>query len=100
MAITDLPTEPKRRLLNWGGSPFTTTVHVMAVIACLIGWGLAWMAYDSDHPMKERHYLFPIVLPLLVYGVALVMWVRMRVGAYLMKKLSGASSNGRDEHGF
>jgi hypothetical protein len=43
-------------------------LHVLAFIAFLVGCGLAWMAYQSDHPMKERHLWLPVLFVAIVYG--------------------------------
>ena len=66
----------KRHYPRVAGSRFSATVHVLALFAFLLGCLLAWMAYASDHPMKERHLFLPIVLPLCVYGYVLFAWVR------------------------
>lgn len=58
----------RRRYPRATGSRLPATIHVLALFAFLIGCLLAWMAYDSDNPTKERQLLLPVVLPLCVYG--------------------------------
>jgi hypothetical protein len=65
-------------------------LHVLAFLAFLIGSGLAWMAYDSDHPLKEKHLLFPIIFVAIVYGYPLFIELKafvIALGTYVLQKL-------------
>jgi ABC-type molybdate transport system permease subunit len=77
------------------GSRFSGTVHILALLAFLIGCLLTWMAYSSDHPSKERQLLLPLVLPLCVYGFVLLIWLRVTamglIGRVLSRLFSGSS---------
>lgn len=58
------------------GGPFGWTIHIVAAFAFLIGLLVAWMGWSTDHPMKERHLLMPIIFVGLVYGYILALWVK------------------------
>ena len=65
-------------------------LHVLAFIAFLIGCGLAWMAYASDHPMKEKHLLLPILFVAVVYAYPLVIELKGAVfswGIYFLRQI-------------
>lgn len=64
------------RRLGSKGSRLGWAIHIVAFFGFLAGVLLAWMAYDSDHPMKERHLLLPAVFVALVYGYLLVNWLK------------------------
>jgi ABC-type sulfate transport system permease component len=66
----------KRRYPTATTSGFSATVHIVALFGFLVGCLLAWMAYDSDHPMKERHLLLPLVFPIMVYGYIAFHWLK------------------------
>jgi NAD/NADP transhydrogenase beta subunit len=74
------------------GSRFTGTVHVLALFAFLIGCLLAWMAYASDNPMKERQLFLPLDFVLIVYGVVLIIWIRTAGLRMLIRMLSSLFS--------
>jgi hypothetical protein len=65
-------------------------LHVLALIAFLIGCGLAWMAFESDHPSKEKHLLLPIIFVAIVYGYPLAIELKAATfawGAYILRQL-------------
>jgi hypothetical protein len=48
------------------------------------------MAYDSDHPLKEKHLLLPIIFVAIVYGYPLFIELKafvIALGAYVLQKL-------------
>jgi ABC-type Fe3+ transport system permease subunit len=70
-----------------GRTGFSVTIHVLGLLGFLVGGALAWMAYASDHPMKERHLLLPIILPALVYGYVIVISIQGGVIRFIRNKL-------------
>jgi hypothetical protein len=47
-------------------------IHIIAVIAALIGFGLVWMSYSSDAQNKLKVWSIVIVLPALVYWAFMI----------------------------
>lgn len=50
---------------------FFAALHLIALVAAVIGSALAWMAFAPDHPRKWGHLLLPFVFVAIVYGYAL-----------------------------
>src|SRR5437773_11374548 len=50
---------------------FFPTLHLIALVAAIVGAVLAWMAFVSDHPSKWRHLGLSFVFVAIVYGYAL-----------------------------
>jgi hypothetical protein len=48
-------------------------LHTCAVFAALLGYGVGWMAVDSEHPKAELHQWLVVVFPLFVYVTPLLM---------------------------
>lgn len=81
-------------------SRFGATVHVLALFSFLIGCLLAWMAYASDNPMKGRQLFLPVILPAIVYGVVVVIWVRSLLASFVVKGVLKLLSRGEGKHGL
>jgi hypothetical protein len=64
-----------KRRFSRGGSGFSVTIHLMALLAFLVGCLVAWLEYTSDNPFKDRLLLLPFVLPLCIYGYILTMYL-------------------------
>jgi hypothetical protein len=65
-------------------------LHFLALVAFLVGCGLAWMAYETDHPSKQRHMLLPVLFVMIVYGYPLVLELKaiaLAWGAYVLQHL-------------
>jgi hypothetical protein len=54
-----------------GHGDFFPTLHVLAIVAALIGGGVVWMSFATDHPRKWLHLTIPLVFVAIVYGYAL-----------------------------
>jgi ABC-type sulfate transport system permease component len=85
----------QRRYPRAAGSRLSATVHALALFACLIGGLLAWMAYASDNPAKERQLLLPIILPAFVYGFVLMTWLKSYGLSVVVRTLSALFSRAR-----
>lgn len=48
-------------------------LHTCAVFAALVGYGVGWMAVDSEHPKAYLQQWLVVVFPLLVYATPLLM---------------------------
>jgi len=57
--------------VSTGHGEFFATLHVMAIVAAVIGVGLVWMSFASDHPKKWLHLTIPFIFVVIVYGYAL-----------------------------
>jgi len=82
----------QRRYPRVAGSRLSATVHVLALFAFLVGCLLAWMAYASDNPMKERQLLLPMILPLCVYGFVFITWLKSFGFSVLVRTVSSLFS--------
>jgi hypothetical protein len=80
------------------GGPFGWTVHVVAAFAFVIGLLVAWMGWSTDHPMKERHLLMPLIFVALVYGYILIIWVKAGALAIGIAFLRGLRGLGEKDH--
>jgi hypothetical protein len=47
------------------------TLHILAIVAALIGGVVVWMSFATDHPKKWLHLTIPLVFVAIVYGYAL-----------------------------
>jgi len=54
-----------------GHGDFFPTLHVLAIVAALIGGVVVWMSFATDHPKKWLHLAIPLVFVAIVYGYAL-----------------------------
>ena len=56
-------------LFLWWRSGFWAPryIHILAHVSGALGLLLAWMAWDSDHPMKEQHVWLAVIFPAIVY---------------------------------
>lgn len=50
---------------------FFPTLHLMALVAAIVGVAIAWMAFASDHPRKWILLSMPFIFITIVYGYAL-----------------------------
>lgn len=57
---------------RWLG-PSQILLHVCALFASVIGYGLGLMAINSEHEKAHLHQLLVIVFPLIVYATPLLM---------------------------
>ena len=48
-------------------------LHTCAVFAALLGYGVGWMAVNSDHPKAHLHQWMVVIFPLFVYATPLLM---------------------------
>ena len=48
-------------------------LHVAALFAALVGYGVYWMAVASEHPQVEKHRWFILLFPLLVYATPVLL---------------------------
>ena len=54
-----------------GHGDFFATLHILAIVAGLIGGVVVWMSFATDHPKKWLHLIIPLVFVAIVYGYAL-----------------------------
>ena len=50
---------------------FFPTLHLIALVAALVGVAIAWMAFATDHPKKWINLTMPFIFVAIVYGYAL-----------------------------
>ena|SRR5438105_12923111 len=54
-----------------GHGDFFPTLHVVAIVAAVLGVVVVWMSFATDHPKKWLHLTIPFVFVAIVYGYAL-----------------------------
>lgn len=47
------------------------TLHLLAIVAALVGAGVVGVSFATDHPMKWLHLGIPFLFVAIVYGYAL-----------------------------
>jgi len=73
-----------RRRFNSERGHFAWGIHLLALFGFLLGCLLAWSSYQTDHPMKERHLMVPVLFVALVYGAILVFWLKANIMAWVV----------------
>jgi hypothetical protein len=58
-------------------------LHILALAAFIVGAGLAWMAFETDHPSKDRHLLLPIIFVAVVYSYPVILLVQARAIGFM-----------------